>query len=500
VSINLRLKNVCLPKASLFNQEIKALIDWCIADHLQTYPMRTKSRQALSLACKTLIEGLYQANSAVGGISRLEVPLSPKFYHTTAPGKINHLSCVFIQRAVDGLEQLGWIKKLKGYQSIQGNVVTRISANGPLAKTFSNIGLQWQELTTRKDLIVLRKKDPDTRQVSTLKAPNTATVRQMKQNLQVINSFLTKQAICLHLQNHQMSNLSIRSKTMQEKYGSPLIFNLVSLHRVFSKGLMDHGGRFYGAWWQFIKSQYRPYLTINGLATGEVDYSEMHPRLLYHLHNQPPPQGDLYDDGWRNPGHPTYKKSISPYKERRALIKTVFNAFINDEFGRFRLSKDEAITAKKFGLTLASIRKLLYKKHPLLKGAHKTGIGLKLQFIDSQIAEHVMLSLLNQGITCLPVHDSFIVPMHQVSELQTAMTDAYMAIVGKPPKLKDLQPFKSGFQLPFNPSGEVDRQALHSVHGQSIHNKFMESRFRAIHALPPKRTPRAPPIRGSESH
>ena len=173
MSINLRLKNVCLPKASLFNQDIKILIDWCIANHRHTYPMRTKSRQALSLACKTLIEGLYQAQSAVGGISRLEVPLSPKFYHTTSPGKINHLSCVFIQRAVYGLEQLGWIKKFKGYQSIQGNVVTRISANGPLAKTFSNIGLQWQELTARKDLIVLRAKDPDTRLVRSLKVPNT---------------------------------------------------------------------------------------------------------------------------------------------------------------------------------------------------------------------------------------------------------------------------------------------------------------------------------------
>jgi hypothetical protein len=297
-----------------------------------------------------------------------------------------------------------------------------------------------------------------------------------------------------------MSNLSIRSKALREKYGSPLIFNLVSLHRVFSRGRMDQGGRFYGAWWQFIKSQYRPYLTINGLATGEVDYSEMHPRLLYHLHNQPPPKGDLYDDGWRDPGYPTYKNSISPYKERRALIKTVFNAFINDEFGRFRLSHDEAITAKKFGLTLTSIRELLYKKHPLLKGAHKTGIGLKLQFIDSQIAEHVMLRLMKQGITCLPVHDSFIVPMHQVSQLQTAMTDAYMAIVGKPPALKDPQPFDSGFKDLFKGLRAFDPTVVYSVHSQSIHNQFMESRFRAIHAPPPKRIPRAPPISGSESH
>jgi hypothetical protein len=79
--------------------------------------------------------------------------------------------------------------------------------------------------------------------------------------------------------------------------------------------------------------------------------------------------------------------------------------------------------------------------------------------------------------------------MHQVSQLHTAMNEGYMAIVGKPPALKDLQPFKSGFQLPFNTSGEVDQQALYSMHGQSIHNQFMESRLRAIHALPPKRTP-----------
>jgi hypothetical protein len=40
---------------------------------------------------------------------------------------------------------------------------------------------------------------------------------------------------------------------------------------------MTKGGRFYGGWWQSLKNSdndiYRPYLTINGLTTGEIDYS-----------------------------------------------------------------------------------------------------------------------------------------------------------------------------------------------------------------------------------
>jgi len=91
-----------------------------------------------------------------------------------------------------------------------------------------------------------------------------------------------------------------------------LIFTHITLRRIFSRGSLKKGGRFYGGWWENIPSKFRPYLTINGFATGEVDFSELHPRLLYLLNNQPVPTGDLYDDGWRSPEFPEYNAKLEP--------------------------------------------------------------------------------------------------------------------------------------------------------------------------------------------
>ena len=50
---------------------------------------------------------------------------------------------------------------------------------------------------------------------------------------------------------------------------------------------------------------------------------------------------------------------------------------------------------------------LLAEKHPLIERELSSGIGLKTQYIDSQIAEAVMLELLEQDVVVLPVHDLF---------------------------------------------------------------------------------------------
>lgn len=48
-------------------------------------------------------------------------------------------------------------------------------------------------------------------------------------------------------------------------------------------------------------------------------------------------------------------------------------------------------------------------------------MGLKAQYIDSQIAEAVVLELLKEDIVVLPVHDSFIVPAGYQSALEASI-------------------------------------------------------------------------------
>lgn len=480
--MSLKLKKVRLPKNTQFAEEISTLISWCNQQKPGKNKPRVKSLADLHTACATIVEGLCQAWSAVGKTVDLEMALSPQYYHSTEPAKINHLSHYFVTLALDGLMALGWVRVKKGFQRAGVNEVTRVRASGTLLDAFTAAGCQWFELKPANEVIFLRDKDSVTGERIALIAPNTQRVRAMRRNLQKINEFIGKQAICLHMTNQQLATIKLYK--VGDETPPSLIFNYTGLYRVFSRGSMTKGGRFYGGWWQHFKKKLRPYLTINGMATSEIDYSELHPRFLYERFGLPPPAGDLYDDGWRDP-NVLYNEDVEPYKARRKLFKAVFNVMLNSEKGGYRFTKKARLAAKKLNLTAYKIKKVLLKKHPVLLKVLNTGIGLDFQYMDSQIAERVMLRLLAKGIPCLPVHDSFIVDRQSTKELHQAMDEAYSALMGRSAKLKPLKRFQSGFRLPFTPDGEVDQAALHKMHDESLHNHFVSSRRKQLEPVSP---------------
>jgi hypothetical protein len=477
----LNIGSVRLPRQSLLQAEIDALTQACSANLKGPYKQRKASDSNLHTACSFLIEGLYQAWCALGHSTVLEVPLTPRAYHSSRLGTINHLRQQSVKAAVTELEQLEWVLVDVGFKRADGqNVLTQLRPTGNLLARFGTIGIQWQELLSHQNTVVLRSRDQRTGGVHTIPTPDTRAVRRMRRNLNEINSFLAKQAVCLHMQNDRLHALGGPTSRVVV----PIIFTHSALRRVFSRGSLTMGGRFYGGWWETIPSEFRPFLTVNGLATAEVDFRELHARILYILHRATVPVGDLYDCGWRDPAHPKYDARVEPYRSRRALFKTVFNAVLNDDGGRFRLDQADQATARRLGLSLPIIRKELFRKHPLLKQVAGTGVGLQLQFLDSQIAEHTMIILMRQGVPCLPVHDSFIVPRHQASQLIKAMRGAFKAATGHDPALKDVEDYSTDFRIPFNAQGEVDLPALHAEHSSSIHSLFNQSRWQSHTGAP----------------
>ena len=73
---------------------------------------------------------------------------------------------------------------------------------------------------------------------------------------------------------------------------------------------------------------------------------------------------------------------------------------------------------------------LLAKKHPLIAKELNSGIGLKTQYIDSQIAEAVMLDLLKEDVVVLPVHESFVFPAGYQSALEASMKHHFNLLTG----------------------------------------------------------------------
>jgi len=130
-------------------------------------------------------------------------------------------------------------------------------------------GLIWTTYSVPLESVVLKDYDRENKKSFQVRVPKTPIVRKMNANLRKINEHLNQQAICLHISNDNFKSLAARMskpkyrsewhKTYPEEYGKLLNFNQRLLRRIFARGKLDHGGRFYGGWWQFIPSEFRPF-------------------------------------------------------------------------------------------------------------------------------------------------------------------------------------------------------------------------------------------------
>ena len=181
------------------------------------------------------------------------------------------------------------------------------------------------------------KRDPKTKKSEKfwVDIEQTQDVLRMQENLYQINTFLSNQCITLDLNDSQLYRLldEVRSKDKGEKL---VDLRRTQLVRIFSRGSLDKGGRFYRGWWQDIPSMHRPHIRINDKKTIEVDYSGMHLNMLYALRNIEYPKGkDPYDLGLQD--------WMGKEDSRRKVIKKAFNAILNDEEGTYKLEEEDEV-------------------------------------------------------------------------------------------------------------------------------------------------------------
>ena len=61
------------------------------------------------------------------------------------------------------------------------------------------------------------------------------------------------------------------------------------------------------------------------------------------------------------------------------------------------------------------------ERHQPIKEYFFSGMGVRLQYFDSRIAELVINELTAMGVPCLSIHDSFITTREEEQHLETAM-------------------------------------------------------------------------------
>lgn len=194
-----------------------------------------------------------------------------------------------------------------------------------------------------------------------------------------------------------------------------------SLYRVFNE-TWGQGGRMYGGWWQQVPKELRPSLLIDRQPVIECDYAQLHPRLLYRLAGQ-----RLVSDAYTLPGWD------------RKLGKKGFNILLNAESYRSAVGAvADEIGGPDAQAHARTLIEALKAQHAPVGRFFHTGIGLPLQAIDADMAEAVLRPLLGQGITALPIHDSFVVQERHQPQLEEAMNAAF-GDVGRFSRFRQLQ-------------------------------------------------------------
>lgn len=240
---------------------------------------------------------------------------------------------------------------------------------------------------------------------------DTAQTRRMREQLVDLNGFLAGFRIDLE---PGASAAACEDEEELEEQIDPGDRSAIRLYRVFNNNRWDHGGRFYGGWWQALPKAQRSRLLIDGEETVELDFRALHPRLCYELDGHPlAPQVDPY---------------TLPGLEGDAVrdaVKRAFNHLLNlppNVPPRAPAGVREALPRK---LSYKALLAKIEAAHPLIRLWFRTGRGVELQNIDSHIASSVLGYFRFRGICCLPVHDSFIVPRSAEFMLGQTMKMAY---------------------------------------------------------------------------
>ena len=422
---------------------------------------RVKSKLPnLKLSVKTLIGHVLISENKLSGQGYTSIHLSPNWYSDSTRYKTKHSYRIFVERAYRGLIHLGYLSHAKAGVShgSRGLYLTRYRATPKLLKLFDSKSLielpvlfagqlevsetirvqhthQEQIPTNRVD----RHGEQKTRTVKyreMVEYRDTDQTNQMRHNLQLINDRIATKWIDLELSKEEHLDLVAQMAKKDKEHLEdspddyrPLMLSKRSLYRVFNDTEFKTGGRFYGGWWQEIPSKFRDRITIDGKRTVQLDYSGLHPHILYYEKGL-----ELNDD--------PYQVNLIPRKNAedadgfRKFIKQCFNAMLNAERLMQRAPKGSNLSH--WGISWKQVVKAIQNRYLKIKDQFFTGAGLRLQRIDSDIAETVMVNLIKHypDMVVLPVHDSFIVHRWHKKKLAAMMHSVFCLAYEKIPTLK----------------------------------------------------------------
>ena len=347
---------------------------------------------------------------------------------------------VHIERAFIGLIELGYLSiTSEGYHDRKGmkdgtskSRLTRYVATDQLLDLFTDDEANVLPVMVPQykdpELIKVRAKEADTAGIirrRSLTVTETDDTKRMQTNLERINKALSLHWYDLEIPDDELTDLQRRlaDDPADER---TIRMDKRSLYRVFNDPELQTGGRFYGGWWQNIPKEYRHHLAVGGKPMVELDYSNQHPSILYAQAGELRP-ADCYADVIPSSSL-TYDVTEN---DLRNTVKAAFNAMLNSP--RPLRQPPKGVKPDRLGLTWRELSEAILTFHEPIAHHFYTGVGLRLQRLDSDIAEIILLHFAERGIAVLPLHDSFLMHHGYASSLKPVMEQAFEQIVGATP-------------------------------------------------------------------
>jgi len=300
-----------------------------------------------------------------------------------------------ISKVVDFLENKSLIENRPGYfsQDPDQRRISRMRANKKLIKLFDEYEVNQAKISGNKKsgLIILRNEFKES-----IPFQDTEFTLSVKANLQKINDLLSAHNIV------KGSGYNIHRKF---------------LHRVFNLDF-KHGGRFVGSDWQRLNSAERQLIKIDNSTVIELDFKALHPTMLYALKDI-----QLEGDAYKLKG---YSHRIRDFLKTVMLIRINTNSDEQAVRAIQGLINEKKIKKPSEVYSLKDLIKAFMEKHGPIRDLFDNDTGLKLQRLESDICEAVLIDFYAKDVPVLSVHDSFIIGKNYESELLQVMERAFV--------------------------------------------------------------------------
>ena len=299
--------------------------------------------------------------------------------------------------AFDGLQKLDMIYVVQdGYYDrikMEGSL-TRYKATYRLTEMFDELeGHPAITLKPNIDIqtILLRNKVDGRRQI--VPYDEDKDTEQWRINLRKINLCFSKHILDLQIKDSEVSELQERLLLDNDK--QPIDLTHKVLVRIFTNNSFKEGGRFYRGWWQNVPKEFRQFITIDSKKVTEYDFSQMNPNMIYDRYNHELGSEDAYT------------RVAGP--DHRDIVKQAFNAMFQASTTLNKKPDNiNEIELDAIGMSWKELKEEILKAHKPIKDYFFKGLGNRLQFEDSCIAESVMLKFAHSDAPALPIHDSFV--------------------------------------------------------------------------------------------